>query len=70
MKLWEANFLFPSFTVRSSGGFRESLPFKFEIFCPGVEPVNQTSGSVLSPGLTVARHLDLLFTGKLGLYHR
>lgn len=53
--------LFPSFTVRSSGGFRGPLLLLLGLGISdrGVEPVNHTSGRALVLGLMVARCLEL-----------
>jgi hypothetical protein len=59
--------LFPSFTVRSSGGLGGSLLFEFGMLRSGAEPVNQTSGSAFWPALTVARDLEGLVTGCVGV---
>lgn len=53
-----SSLLFPSFSVRSSGGLRGSLLFGGGgIFLLGGEPVNQRSDGDLELVLTVARHL-------------
>ena len=52
-------------TFRSLGGLRGSLPYGSGILCRGFEPVNQTSGKALGPGLTVARDLELLLALSL-----
>jgi hypothetical protein len=58
--------LFPSLTVRSSGGFDGSLLFVFGILLRVVEAVDHTSGRVFRLECTVARDLDALVTGCAG----
>lgn len=50
--------------VRSSDGFFGSLEGVGAY--RGKDPVKEISGNALWPGLTVARHLELMFTGCFG----